>query len=896
MQTATVRMEGMDLSKSSPDADNKAIEIINMRFRNNAWQPIGKKITKNLYPNLPDGSGGRWERVWLHKQDDIENYIGIIEGALYMLSFGSAPVLIEQYEEVTQVVFVKRFMIVIHSEGMDRYIWKDDSYLFVQQPKIVGVNIKSWEKSFRHETIEATTAEGILGQYKAKCLEINRDTGELTGSMMVRVALRMFDGSYVLHSIPQYVKISDLTMTFTETQAAEQGQENDPRTILFYTGKAYVEFDLSFFANKPDEEIYTHLVVFATKNEILYPFDEDNFTQDFLINEVAETGSYFEKDFDNIFDSVNSAFREMAKSESWYNVYEIPISEINNIVSPENTGDLGFPLFVYKSAWLDTKDFLKDYATRETLPVDQFSHHTLIAGYGMNYNSRLVLANIDTKFADYWMPNPLYIKPLLSPDPRSHKFNLTSGYIKDSGTKEIYALFTLNTTQGEIKKLIPYGEIETAKKIGSPSTEVWFQLPPILGYPDARATKLEFIMKHFGGYYKVASFSLKKNMNYAYYHSDKFSVSPSPAPDSNENYLQQIYNSAMNEQVNINLYLDDKSLSDTNRVQISEVNNPLFFHAKNSYQVGTGQIRGIAANTEPLSEGQFGQHPLQVFTSTGVWAMIQGQGDILITHVVPSSAQVVKENTEIIPTGDAVIFIDSNNWLFALSGRDSLRLSEPLDTEQVFDIKQDLNFNHFIRRTDVGLFDTKVQQIGFLEYIQSSVMGYDRNNRELIITNKEYDYSYIYSFESNFWFKIGRSFEVLIGNYPFLEALDESVHLSISQEQTEGHSVVMYLSREQSLGMDRVFKKLDRSLLRCSVKTSQSTKFLFAIWGSDDNANWQLTSGNDRKSGYVLDVRTGRSHKKWKFYIVMVAGEVAMSARINEIVATFQPKLSAKLR
>ena len=53
-------------------------------------------------------------------------------------------------------------------------------------------------------------------------------------------------------------------------------------------------------------------------------------------------------------------------------------------------------------------------------------------------------------------------------------------------------------------------------------------------------------------------------------------------------------------------------------IKVSEAENPLIFPAKNSVQVGSSAIFALAANTQPISEGQFGEAPLYAFTDEGV--------------------------------------------------------------------------------------------------------------------------------------------------------------------------------------------------------------------------------------------------------------------------------------
>ena len=71
----------------------------------------------------------------------------------------------------------------------------------------------------------------------------------------------------------------------------------------------------------------------------------------------------------------------------------------------------------------------------------------------------------------------------------------------------------------------------------------------------------------------------------------------------------------------------------------SVVNNPFVFEASGDNTVGTGKILGIVANTEAVSQGQFGQYPLLVFTDEGIYAMsVNAEG--LYSSIHPISREV----------------------------------------------------------------------------------------------------------------------------------------------------------------------------------------------------------------------------------------------------------------
>ncbi len=874
------------------------MEIMNWRQRDNAWRPIPQKLQiANPPATSLNLSIEAWNlvKMWIHVQDDISNYIGLhkvsdISYQLYNMGKTSDNFtlitdkdLIKTYSGDVDVITVKRFLIVIHDNGLDRFLYKDGEYNLisaVSKPNI-ALNIKD---QTLYTTDEVSTAEAILGKYRAKLNEISRDEGKLTGGIMFRAAYRLFDGSYVMHTIPSYVELG-LAMQLTEKQVHDDAQENDLRTVKFYASNLEVKLWKTAVANI-DTDIFTHIVIFACKNESIYQFDEDTFDQDFLIDwaeEVLDTlgSGYQQVDFKDIFDTVNPDFEKMADSAGWYKIHEIDIKEIQDSANAEWVEDI------------DTKRFWLDYATRETLPVDQFSHHSLSASYGMNYNSRLILADVSTEFGSYVPFFGQLGLPLTYP--------LGGDFAAFDSFRHTYLLWTLKTDEGEIKQLSNLGDLGFSVKTGEPSTKKYCMFPPVLGYPDSRATKLEILTDDgTGQYYKIQSFNLKKSTsgNYAYYHSDNFDINLTFELGSGKNFGWLYFYSEFTEaeQINIELYLVAQTLSDSNRIQVSEVNNPFYFPAENSYQVGIGKIIACAANTEPLSTGQFGEYPLQVFTSKGIWAMMQGQGDVVFSNIVPSGSEVIKEGTTPVSTGNAVVFLNEKDWIFALSGRDIRRLSTPLDNPQSVDFLNNVNLQYFIAHANIVQLSDYVDTDSLKVYMSGALLGFDKENNELLITNESYDYSYIFSFDSGFWYKISESYSVLINNYPFLEGLNSRGLIRISTETSTDKVQALFVTREQSLDFNEIYKKIDRSLIRICGTTNSNKYAGYYIFGSDDLYNWQLSGGNDKKFGSIKDIRASRSHKKWKYYIFVLAVELSTDAILSFIDTQFLLKANRKLR
>lgn len=93
----------------------------------------------------------------------------------------------------------------------------------------------------------------------------------------------------------------------------------------------------------------------------------------------------------------------------------------------------------------------------------------------------------------------------------------------------------------------------------------------------------------------------------------------------------------------------------SNKVLTSEVDNPYYFPLEGRNTVGIGNIRGIAAVTRALSQGQVGDHDLVVFSTDGIWVMkVSKEGTYSATHNI--SREVCTNPKSICQLDQSVVF------------------------------------------------------------------------------------------------------------------------------------------------------------------------------------------------------------------------------------------------
>lgn len=287
------------------------------------------------------------------------------------------------------------------------------------------------------------------------------------------------------------------------------------------------------------------------------------------------------------------------------------------------------------------------------------------------YNGRLFLANIKRKFVDKFY----YFRPK---DGSEHTYT----YLVRIKTYESYSWYkyevTSSTTQGAY-----------------------------FFFPDNRADHVK-IYKDDAYLLLDVDLEQHKTLQGAFYISDH------PLQDGTDIQARVDQNIS---------YFDGETLPE--QIMTSEVSNPLVFSADGYFSV-TGEIIGMTSITTAVSQGQFGQYPLIVFTSRGIYACyISDEG--LIKSVSPLSREVCN-NTKTIVQTDNSVFFSSDKGLMMIVG-------EHVDCVS----------------TQLSGKDTNGT---FVDFLKDAVVAYDYRDSLLWFFNTNETYLYLYSIKSNTYSKL----------------------------------------------------------------------------------------------------------------------------------------------
>lgn len=253
----------------------------------------------------------------------------------------------------------------------------------------------------------------------------------------------------------------------------------------------------------------------------------------------------------------------------------------------------------------------------------------------------------------------------------------------------------------------------------------------------------------------------------------------------------------------------------------SVVNNPFVFEASGDNTVGTGKILGIIANTEAVSQGQFGQYPLMVFTDEGIYGLsVNSEG--LYSRAYPISREVCNEDSPLVPT-DRLVFFASKKGLMAASGGSVACMSEQMRGR--------------VPRNFATFGEGK-----FLDFLKGCLIAYDYRDSILRIFSKGKSYQYIYNMMDKTFSMVNSGIEAqaVVNDYPdnLIQDTNGNVYSLTSKpdinEDTESYSG-SFTTRPMKLGGSMTLKSL-RAVKH--LFDSDEGMIGLEIYGSNDCKHW----------------------------------------------------------
>lgn len=846
MQTNT-QLNGLQhVTANTAAQDGDTCLLVNLRKKDLSLQPVteGTPIAQLSQD---------YDLIYIHTNNLTQNWIAVKDDTLYT-DIKTTPVQICQLSTpITQIQAIGNTLMLFTETGIYYLLYKNNAYIRLGY-KPPFPYLKSITCNVSRQTTDFTSIEGEITDVQAAVEAIvtkNRwkeeSAWQLCGAYLITYALRLFDGSYILPASPLFIyPTRPLVHPYFAT--------------LAYDGKNFKPEESSATAS-----LFNITASFDTKqladwSDIILSIDL------FISGELGIITENYQKIEDAIIDIQNPvspqrykkhiirplAFELRTISQNIDNINNFYL--IRSISIKTDTPTATFPQKADGS--------VQNLVHQPTLPIDDFTHHNITAGYTYIYNQRLHMANIKTNFTKGFDLRAFI--PCNNPNGLEH----------DAQTKEITPFPQQSYTKAHIQIYINNNQTTQTTSLLTTAINVkFFYINPFISYPDSRAYRAEITITDINNIilgHKTLELKPHPYLNIAYYidpslsetkiNIEGVSVPPLHFTDYSDPFIQTI---------------------EENKIKVSALQNPFIFPVENTYIAGNGKTIALASNSIPVSQGQFGQYPLYAFTTDGIYILAVGTGNIVYANIAPVSEEIAIAGT-VHPVTGGVFFL-TNRGAFIIAGSQTTPISAPINTNTLLQ-----NIQHYDQILNTLLPGKNIRIQPFLNFITANHLTIHFNyiQNEIIIASASDNFAYVYNLNSRSWHTTTHTFTPVQNCYPHLFGIVDRKVLDISAE-TDIPAPVLLLTRPLKFTSQQ-FKTLQRHILRAYISTP-SPAGLFTHSGNDA-VNFTLKTNKRIAPGQHRDIDTGLiPFNKYRFFTLMFLGYLQQDSRIDFIISTIYP-------
>jgi hypothetical protein len=887
MEKEIVTFKGISRNTDSGISDDGyCAELINGRIAGGSIVPMGKPVIKHRF-------GKSYDKIFKHVGSGFENLICAYgyDVDAYIKQEGdetySQLKILAGDSEIKSIESIGNTLSVITAGGIIYFLFKNGGYYNIgSQPEMPVINFRlefveqkeessGWIQFGNYEEdISAVVDENgeeyayLLGGSKKIAVDtVNgladklsteaSEKGLFISPVIVRYAIKLYDGTYIKQSPPILILPPEKeTLTGRNMPYIEPGGFLGKNRVC-----KEIKFTVAIKKYKLTYDISSLNNLQAWKDLILgvdvfisHPISQYDLNYDFEDEMTPRFGIEVHDIKPHLYEDAKIK-EKIIETSTFYYIKKISISE------PELDGTLS------KESALDNLE------QKETLSDDDFTNIEITGEVSYVYNSKLHLANITRRLFDG------YNLKLFS-----NRSVRLWGEVTGTLPTPDYVLVDINTEQGT----------KTVKS--TPTILAGYGLVPYLSYPDTRATKMTIVLKKDGvTYYKEFPLKPHPYLNLAYYFEelkaitfDRFTVGE-PA------------------------YKIDNLEKNSNVIRVSETNNPFYFPAKNTYSPSAYEVIAMCSNTEPIDTGQFGQYPLYVFCKDGIYSLSVDTSGATTYNISSPVSRDVCTNPNVCPLDKAVAFITDAGLMIVAGGTTTL-LSQEIDGWLPTMFKNNPVFDKTLK---IGKLENSKSAVRFRDFIKNATIGFMYEEREIIVSNPGYNYSYVYSFNSGYWNKISKRIDFYVKTYPECWGVVKSEESScIYNMYNPGESVnnIAIITRPVKLG-SLSHKRLYQFSLRCLLYTARGQlKFRgepllfrgeeififgragFYVLGSNDAEHFEVIGGKDNFLETRDIISNMNRSKAYKYFIFCLAGTIKTTSFINILELLVDTSFTNRLR
>lgn len=908
--------------------DGECAELINLRIANGVAQPIAP-------PQVLASLSRKYSAVYRHEIAGVYMCIAQEDGAVYLydnefnpLSSSEAPQLeiIPLYSDVKRIEFMGNLVCFFTSTSTLYALYDAGRYRrlgerppmpelgFTLYPHVESVTTEYKYRSGKTTSDEDENLywENASKGYFDECVAKLNAKGCYIDRSMFRYAFRLFDGNYSFFSPIYYVRDNSvIDGVYSDSGNFVAVPQDKDATSTYYTVKVKgvaPKFNFSPFNLAEWENIIVSVDVFSSGSipghKIAPRKGED---------ELSAPDVYMPKSCSEIFDDVSKCAQFYKVAE--FNINGGLVDSLSN-VSPSSLAlsqELGEESLSLASRTADytyvlnnrlhiaglRETFFKGYDTHCFIPP-AMSSITLSGSVYVEIETtkgKAVVRRDYDKLMVGYSNGDKYITPLLQyPDARAVRMTF---FIRDTRRlyrksfpltrhKSLNIAYYLNTSNDGIKLSVSgvFSSNVAYYILSEENIKTFFSYRAGIytltysadglwmydGRPFIFASQVDA-----GGYYGTFNFvgvltvgdTLVVKIEENVFANDVKSIANIPIDASWEELIEDDNTEEKN-------CIEQRA----NVLKVSATDNPFLFPLAQTYTPSQRDIVAVCSNTTALSQGQFGQHPLYIFCADGIWAMSSdASGTLAYSSCYPLSRDVCISADSVRGIDSGVTFI-SEKGLMLIEGGRVTSLSAALECEPTAS-----NRSTLVRIASIVSLEDGVGSESFKEYSRGASVGYLYEHRELIVTNPDYPYSYIFSLANGACYKYMYSFAHISNSYPQLITLmnDDSETKIVMPGGEEGGNSVLLMTRPLLWGT-KLHKRIMQMMLHATaapVDGSYSFNGLACyLLCSNDGENFKIVAGSERRRILSDIIFPYAPTQSYRYFAVAVVGRIKCDSRL----------------
>lgn len=818
--------------------------------------------------NLPAGK----RMLYVHRppSGDRAMYVMTDGEKLYFYKYGEAPEEVCAAElggaEVYEVTSIGNMVVAATSAGVRYYLYRDGGYVVLggkpEQPRIsFGVRLagklgkrtkyydilrdfvedhRSTNKDDKAELKKLTDA--VYGHLLSEVAEVT-GKGYFYQPFYVRYALRLYDGSYVLHSAPVLMLCTThAPMVQVDMGSVESGTDSDHGNVWSTLAVPYFKLEkrvVSAGGLSAWKDVVQSVDVFVSAP--VYTYDQGKELtagepskdlmwyagrlpgKEYTDESGAQNVRYFVGHYKERADGESCdqyVTTEELKGAYYWNIgkhasFEENLSAVGNFYK---VAEIALEDLVEESEYsdLEIKDKeLDNLTTREALEDDYMSHCELVAGSVFAYNSRLHLCDVK-----YELGKPMAI-------------DASAAATKNSASRGRVSI-TVWTKSGGRRRSVKTEYADDSYYLSGTDAE----FPRYLYYPDSTAYAMRIVS---GGVVWQVALKAHERLNGAYYMpKEVLGVESYTASSCDEEFGSEV--------------------ELRNKIYVSEVDNPMVFAAKSVVSVGADRVIALSAATKALSQGQFGQHPLYAFTNEGIWALEVGSSGAYIARQPISRDVLLNNDRSSITQVDNGVLFAAPRGVMMLSGATAKCISEVLDR---FSGERRAESREW--REKAGLIVGMPDVVALREYLVGAKMIYDYPRQRIMVYNAGRDYSLVYSLRSGMWGMSAAYLEYNVNAYPYAMAVDSDSRLVEFKPEGVHQGYAALLTRPIKMDGPDVYKTINamvHHVAGCDVRS--------VLLGTRDYERYHVIAA---RAGERIGGLCGTGYKAFRLALSVQLGE-----------------------